>query len=228
MIMNNGLIETMKNVYSNNFKKHGASPLGTFQNNIETQYLRYERLLLHLLNPDLSIFTIHDVGSGICDLHKYLLEKKVNHQYSGTEIVQEMNDYASSLFPHIKLYNRDLLNADDNEQYDFVVLSGTLNLFANLDIHEWEKYVCQLIKKMFKIASKSIAFNFLTSYNTFSDPSLFYIDPKTMFDFCMKNLSRFVHIDHAYPLYECTITVHKKEYIQEIYQHKNFLKYFKN
>jgi len=75
-------------------------------------------------------------------------------------------------------------------------------------------------------ADKAIVFNCLTSYKTFSDPTLLYFDPIKIFDFCAKNLSRFVIIDHGYPLYEFTCTVFRPEYLSKSYNNQKFNKYF--
>lgn len=224
--MNNKIIESQKKIYGDAFEEHGATPKGTYQNNIETQYLRYDRLIKNL-KEYLSESTIHDVGSGVCDLHRYLLNNKIRHEYSGTEIVQEMIEYSLKEYRDIKIYNRDLLTVT-NETYDYTVLSGTLNLLNDLDKKDWKQYSYNLIKKMFAMSRKGIAFNFLTSYNTFNQDDLMYFDPSEVFKYCIKNLSRFVIIDHGYPLYEATATVFKKDFLKSFYIGNAFDKYFVN
>lgn len=224
--MNEKIIVNLQRIYGEAFAKHGATPMGTYQNNTETQYLRYERLIKNIkeyVHGD----TIHDVGAGVCDLHKYLLANKIDHEYSGTEIVQEMIEYSLREYPDIKLYNRDLLTVT-NEMYDYTVLSGTLNLVNEIDKNVWKEYSYNIIRKMFAISSKGMAFNFLTTYNTFNKDDLMYFNPCEMLDYCITNLSRFVLIDHNYPLYEATITVLKKEFLRSVYQGESFDKYFVN
>ena len=223
--MNVEILKNQREVYSGRFKKFGATPHGTFQNNTETQYLRFERLLTPI-TPFLNDQSIHDIGSGLCDLHKYLVLKNFKHEYSGTEIVHEMIDYALSQFTDIKLFNRDLLSAGPEEKYDYLVLSGTMNLLNNQDPAVWRDYCFQLIRKMYDMSLKAISFNCLTSFNTFSDPSLYYFNPAEVFEFCVKNLSRFVIIDQGYPLFEFTCTVLKPEFLSEHYNSKLFSRYF--
>lgn len=223
--MNEEILKNQREIYRNSFNKYGATPKGTYQNNTETQYLRFERLLLHI-GPFLTVQSVHDVGSGLCDLHKYLLMKELQHEYSGTEIVQEMIDHALSQYTDIKLFNRDLLAACPEEKYDYLVLSGTLNLLNDQDPAEWEDYCLRLIKKMYVMSNKAISFNCLTSFNTFSDPSLYYFNPTKVFEFCVNNLSRFVIVDHGYPLFEFTCTVFKPEFLSNHYNSVSFKKYF--
>jgi hypothetical protein len=183
--MNENILKNQKKAYSQSFNKYGSTPDGIYWNNTETQYLRFERILNNIM-PFLNCNSIHDVGSGICDLHKYLLLQNIQHEYSGTEIVQEMIDYSLSQFPEIKLYNRDLLTVSSDESYDFLVLSGTMNLLNNQDPNEWKEYCFNLIRKMYDMTRKAISFNCLTSYNTFSDPSFFILIRKKFLSFALK------------------------------------------
>lgn len=222
------IIKKQIEVYRPNFLKHGDSPKSAFWNNAETQYLRFAKLIENLPLSNNRSLSIHDVGAGMCDLHKFLIEQDIDHVYSGTEIVQEMIDAASKKYPEVQLMNRDLLKVADEETYDFVVLSGTFNFPGLVSSHEWEKFCKETIKKMFSLSKKGIAFNFLTTESTFTDPLLFYFSPAEIFSFCQRHLSRFVLLDHSYPLYEFTVTVMKKSYQQAQYSEEVFDKYFKN
>jgi len=223
--MDEEILKYQREAYCDRFKRYGANAKGTFWNDTETQYLRFERLLMHI-EPFLTGQSVHDVGSGLCDLHKYMILKKIKHEYSGTEIVQEMIDYATCQFKGIQLFNRDLLTAGLEEKFDYLVLSGTLNLLNNQDPIVWKNYCFRLIKKMYDMSLKAISFNCLTSFNTFTDPSLCYFNPTEVFNFCVKNLSRFVVIDQGYPLFEFTCTVIRPEFLSEQYNSVYFKKYF--
>ncbi len=223
--MNSKILEAQRNQYLAQFEKFGDSPQATFQNDQQTQSLRFERLLRPLL-PVSGKFSIHDVGTGLCDLHQYLLDQGIPHDYSGTEIVAELISHSQQKFPDVTLYQRDFANDTFDDKYDFVVLSGTLNLRCNLDQEKWEGYVHELLSRMFRHAKRAISFNFLTTYNSFSSPGLFYFDPKALFDFCQKNLSRFVSLDHSSPLYEAAIAVFQPDEMKSRYPDPAFAKYF--
>lgn len=218
-------VEQQTSAYLESFKINGATPEGVKWNNRETQYLRFERLI-ELVKSDLHDSSVHDIGSGTCDLHDYLLKHNISHQYSGTEIVQEMIDFSLLKYPEINLYNRDFLQIE-NEKYDFIFLSGTFNLKLNSSENELLDFSMEMIKKMFKHSNKAISFNCLTSYNTFSQDDLMYFDPKYVFDYCIANLSRFVNIDECYPLFEFTVTVFHEEYIAQKFRDKAFDRYLK-
>jgi hypothetical protein len=223
--MNNNIIRNQIKAYGEAFSKYGATPKGYLWSNRETQFLRFERLI-HNLKDDLHDAKIHDIGPGTCDFHNFLLSKNIQHHYSGTEIVQEMIDCSIEKYPEIKIFNRNFLTIAD-EYYDFIFLSGTLNLKLTTNDSEWMQWSLDIINKMFQHATKAISFNCLTSYNTFSADNLMYYNPQNVLDYCIKNLSRFVILDNSYPLYEFTITVFKKEYIENKYKDEAFKKYLK-
>ena len=224
--MRNDISEQQLTRYRENFLQYGDSPQGTYQNDRTTQYLRFQRLLRNLqLKGD--GFSIHDVGAGVADLHHYLNEQGVQHTYSGTEIVPEMVQSASRRVPGIQLTTDDFLAESNEPNADFVVLSGTLNLCCDSDGIVWSDYCLRVLVKMFKSARCGIAANFLTNRNTFSAANLHYAAPGLMLDFCLDSMSRFVTIDHAYPLFEFTLTVLKPEYVQSMYSDPALAKYFR-
>jgi hypothetical protein len=223
--MKKDIIGEQIKIYRPNFIKYGDKPQGIFWNDAETQYLRYERLLRNFALPKKN-FSIHDIGSGVCDLHKYLLEQRIEHDYIGTEIVPEMIEVSKQKYPNIRIFNRDIVNDNNVEKCDIVVLSGTLNLPGDIDPTDWKEFSFRLIRKMFSISNWGIAFNFLTTYGTFSEKMLVYFDPCQLFDFCMRKLSRFVTIDHGYPLYEGTVTVLHEHYVKQQFPGVVFDKYW--
>ncbi len=220
------IIQHQIDLYQPNFIKHGPVPEGMFCNNMTTQNERYRQLLNPLLNCKNSNFSICDLGSGLCHLHEYLIENNVIHNYTGIEIVSEMNDFVQNKFDNISILNVDFLDVNFKDNFDFIVLSGTLNLKGNISNEEWEHYVFEVIKKMFALSNYAISFYLLTSYSTFSKDELFYISPERIIDFIQNNLSRFYQISTSYPLYEFTVTVIKKDVIQANYVHNDFKKYF--
>jgi len=223
------IIAAQANAYRAEFVKHGDTPLGTHQGDRTGLDLRFEALMRNIAPHLGPRATLHDVGSGLCDLYRFLKSSGLDRRitYSGTEIVQEMIDHAARKYPEVTLGNRNFLDAGLDERYDFVVLSGALNLLAGVDGEAWKTMCLALIRKMYLHAERAIAFNFLTSYRTYSDPLLYYFDPKEMFDFATAQLSRFVVLDASYPLYECTVTVFNKDYMAALYGHEDLKKYFR-
>lgn len=224
--MSSEFIKDQQEKYSKGFLEHGDSAKGVLWHDKASQYLRFDRLLK---NFDLdSNPSIHDIGCGIAAMHEYMNEKRIAHQYYGTEIVPEMIEYARKKYPGIKLFQRDILTDTTVETCDISIISGIFNLAGNQDQEKWKEYCFSVIKRAFELSNKGLAFNFLTSHRTFSDSTLAYFDPTEVFNFCMSHLSRYVILDHAYPLYEFTITVYKNGYTKSQYPGEDFSKYFRN
>jgi hypothetical protein len=221
------IIKNQIEAYQQNFVEHGNNPKGTFQNNIQTQEERFKQLLDPLLSMKKSEFSICDIGSGICDLHKYLLNKGVSHTYTGIEIVPEMVAHSKLTYPDITIMNTDFLQDSFSQKFDFLVLSGTFNIPGNVAKDDWEEFIYKVVFKMFSLAEIGISFNGLTTYSTFRDETLYYLTPESMFSFIQKNLSRFCCVNTNYPLYEVTYTVFKKFFLSKRYNQKDFEKYFK-
>ena len=225
--MSKNIVQKQREKYQPNFIKYGDSPEGTYQNNTITQHMRFANLVRDIAPFLTSETSVHDIGSGLCDIYPFLndfFDFKVN--YSGTEIVEEMNELARKKYPEIQLFNRDIVNEKIIEKYDFIILSGTLNIPGDVSAADWKNFCFSIIESMFKISNCGIAFNFLTTYKTKDNPELFYLDPKEVFDFCATKLSRFVSINASYPLYECSVTVMKKDYMSEVNNHEDLKKYF--
>jgi hypothetical protein len=216
-------------LYGQSFHLHGDSPHGAYRNAELTQNIRFDALLRHIEPFFLKGSTIHDIGSGLCNLYEFLsVNRGLGHMtYSASEIVPEMVDLSRQKFPGITIDNRNFLAEAVTDRYDFIVLSGALNSQGETEASNWKVMSLALIEKMFLQADKAISFNFLTSYRTFSDPSLHCFDPREMFDFAMTHLSRFVTIDAAYPLHESTITVFKKDFVASRHAESELAKYFR-
>lgn len=222
------IIQKQIDAYRDNFIKHGNTPLGTFQNNTATQYERFNQLIAPLLSHKANHFSICDVGSGVCDLHKFLNAKQIPHEYTGIEIVQEMIDSTQKEMPHLRVLNQDILADDFVEKFDFCVLSGTFNIPGAVAHEDWQTFIFKVIKKMYSLANVGIAFNALTTYSTFQADDLFYLDPKKTLDFIQKDISRHCAIYMDSPLYEVTYVILNPETKRKQFPDTAFDKYFKN
>jgi hypothetical protein len=223
------VVQKQIQAYQSNFIKFGVSPLGTFQNNTTTQQERFYQLLKPFIDISTESFSICDIGSGVCDLHAYLNQRGIKHEYTGIEIVPEMVSASKLLYPEINVLEGDILETIDfsEKKFDFVVLSGVFNLPGEVSNDEWEVFVFRMIENMFEISNKAISFNALTTYTTFRSEELYYLDSFKVIEFIQRKLSRFYSLNSSYPLYENTYTIYKESYIEESFPAQEFKKYFK-
>jgi hypothetical protein len=63
------IIKGQAEICRQSFAQHGDAPSATYNAGREVHNLRFERIMTHLL-PARSPFSIHDVGAGLCDLHR--------------------------------------------------------------------------------------------------------------------------------------------------------------
>ncbi|HSI82173.1 MAG: trans-aconitate 2-methyltransferase [Candidatus Methylacidiphilales bacterium] len=224
--MSTSIIQNQLEIYREHFLEHGDTPEGTYNQNDAIQNLRFERLIKNL-DIETSSSTLHDVGCGICDLYAYLKSRNFPVSYSGTDIVNEMKALALQKYPDIEYHVRNILEDAVEDKYDYVVLTGTFNIPGGVSEDDWRSFSRAMITKMFSMARLGIAFNFVTSHTDYRHDDMFYENPAEVLDFCIKNLSRHVILDHGYPLYEYTVTVLKPEQLASRYPDQRLQKYLK-
>jgi hypothetical protein len=221
------IVQDQINIYKNNFLENGDCPEGTYNQNSSIQNLRFNRLLNSFDLDEFNFFSIHDVGCGICDIFEYLQKQNFRFSYSGTDIIPEMKELALNKYPEIKYYIRDILEDEVSDKYDFLVLSGTFNLPGSTSFSEWSLFTREIILKMFYMSNCAISFNFLSKNADYYHEAMYYEDHNSILSFCLKNLSRFVVVDHSYALHEFTVTVFKHEFIKNRYLSDELNRFFK-
>lgn len=102
----------------------------------------------------------------------------------------------------------DFLNYNFMDNYDYIICNGILTQKLEATNIEMDNYALELIKKMFKLCKKGIAFNLMTTKVNYFSNNLYYKSPVEILSFCMNELSSNIRIDHSY-LYEYTVYVYK-------------------
>lgn len=194
--------------YSDAFKKHGANPKGVDWRDEKTANLRYEKMLA--VNEYLSSpFSLLDVGCGYGGLLEYIKKRGYETSYHGIDIVPEMLEAALSKFPIEDFKCVDILDMESKEAFDYVVCNGILTQKLDVSILDMDKFLKKVIKRMFMLCKKGMAFNLMSTYVNFFAPNLYYKHPLETLSFCLAELTQKVKIDHSYGLYEYTIYLYK-------------------
>jgi ubiquinone/menaquinone biosynthesis C-methylase UbiE len=171
----------------------------------ESQWLRFQLLCEIGIIPSYSIL---DVGCGLGDLLEYLEENKITPEvYVGIDLTQEFIENCKEKYNSLEqviFYKKNLLEADYDQEFDYVFMSGAFNLKIT---NNW-KIVEVALKKMFKACKKGVACNFLSSYVDFSQDKDFHYSPEKMFSIARK-ITKHVILRHDYPLYEFTLYLYK-------------------
>jgi len=200
-------LSKIEDLYSENFEKFGIDSKSVGWPNPESQQLRFNKLLSVVEDKSKS-FSLNELGCGYGELFKYCNTEKYNvNLFNGYDISEKMLTAAKNYLNDKKvvLYKESRITT----KADYTTTSGIFNVKFNEQKNNWETYIKDTLKNMYENSNKGISFNLLTKYVDFEAPDLYYADPLYFFDFCKKELSRFVSLIHDYNLYEWTIIVKK-------------------
>ncbi|HXH18121.1 MAG TPA: class I SAM-dependent methyltransferase [Chitinophagales bacterium] len=200
-------LKKIENFYNESFRAHGIDPKSVGWTKPGSQQLRFEKLLDIIEYPERE-FTLNELGCGYGELYKYSREQGFNlTTYHGYDISKEMIDAASEYIGGngVILYQKQKIESTA----DYTVTSGIFNVKFDTSEEKWTEYVKQTLLNMAAFSSKGIAFNLLTTYVDYKVPHLYYADPSEYFEFCKKNISKYVNLIHDYELFEWTIHVKK-------------------
>ena len=202
------VVERLKAHFDERIKQYGAGLQSVDWKSRAAQYNRFRELLkvVDFSQP----FSIIDFGCGDGELVRFLQNMNADFQYFGFDVSNQMVETARKEFSGSKncLFSTEL---KDFPAADYTVASGIFNLKFDAEDEDWKKYIRTTISQMNALSYKGFAFNALTSYSDveFRRADLFYADPLFWFDFCKRNVSRFVSLLHDYPEYDFTIIVRK-------------------
>jgi hypothetical protein len=93
---------------------------------------------------------------------------------------------------------------------DYSFVSGTFNVRLEASNDHWTAYIKEHLMNLVGRSVKGFAFNLLSTYVDWKQDNLYYGDPFMFFEFCKRNISKYVSLLHDYPLYEWTIIVRKE------------------
>lgn len=196
--------------YGEKIEAHGPTARGLDWGADSDVRLRYRNMLDVVRAEDRGTsFSLLDVGCG----YGGLLDQAVDLacDYTGIDLVERTIAHGRELHRDASFVVGDVLSHDFGGQtFDYVVCSGILTLKLTASIKEMNDYFHRIVRRMFALSRKGIAFNVMTNHVNFVDPKLFYRSPVEVLAFCLSELSPKVRLDHAYPLYEFTTYVYRE------------------
>jgi SAM-dependent methyltransferase len=192
--------------YASKLAAYGPTPEGVDWNGVTSHELRH-RQFLRLIDgiPDTSLL---DLGCGFGDFFRFLRTEGHRGRYIGYDIAPNM--IAEALQLHGQGADRQwLVGAEPEEEVDFAIASGILNVKGDAPIEVWERYVRETIDILARVGRRGFAFNVLSLS---SDPerraaNLYYADASKMLSYCLGRYGRSVALLQDYGLYEFTVIV---------------------
>ena len=197
--------------YSSAFNEHGPTPQGVGWNGEDRAKLRYDKMLA-VLNTDYATAgrtpSLLDVGCGYGGLLARAQELKIDLNYTGIDVAGNMVSYARENLPDGEFVEGNVLDWQPGKKFDYVVCNGILTKKLSTSDSDMDAFAHRLIRELVQLCSIGAAFNVMSTKVDYTDPELYYKDPSEMMEFCLANLSRYVRLDHGYPLYEYTLYVY--------------------
>jgi trans-aconitate methyltransferase len=196
-------IEDIRKLYHERLEKQGYDVTTVGWKNVDEQILRF-KILCDI--SDLTGSSICDIGCGFGDIIPYIKQRFGDFKYSGIDISDQLVHKAAELHPDYNFKCLDILDNSFCERFDYFLLSGALSF----RIDDNMALTKAMLSKMFLLANKGVAVNFLSSYVNYQHIRNFHYVPEEIFAFS-KTLSKSVTLRHDYPLWEFTIYIYKSE-----------------
>jgi SAM-dependent methyltransferase len=204
--MNEHIQRLLNGYYSEKLKLHGPDYKGADWGSLQAQQVSFVQLSRLITAENSSLL---DYGCGYGALYDFLREHKLENQYTGFDISEEMLSHAKQL--HAGNNAQWLSSLPGSAVYDYVIACGIFSIKLDIPVPQWEEHTLQTLQKINALSKKGFAFNSLTSYSDapFMKDHLYYPDPCFLFDYCKKHFSKYVSLIHDYPKYEFVIIVRK-------------------
>jgi hypothetical protein len=200
-------VEPITTYMERSLEAEGATARGVGYRSRERQQVAFAQVL-RILGSDPEPFTVNDLGCGLADLYSFLKAQGLPVEfYRGYDVAEKMLDAARQrVGSDAELVRSSRLTHDA----DYSFACGIFNVNFEEDEGVWLDYMKSVVRDLFDHSTKGCAFNSLTTYVDWRDPSQFYVDPVDLFSFCIDELSPRVALLHDYPLYEWTMLVRRE------------------
>jgi 2-polyprenyl-3-methyl-5-hydroxy-6-metoxy-1,4-benzoquinol methylase len=148
-----------------------------------------------------------DVGCGLGDFWGWAREHNLELEYTGIDITPKMVEMARRRFPEVQFELCNLLDDGhfQKKRYDVVLASG---IFAHRRLVPF-MYMQRMVKAMFSLCNRAVAFNSLSLWAQEQDEGEFYADPLKTVKYC-RALTPYVVLRHDYHPRDFTIYMYRQ------------------
>lgn len=206
-----GVTQLLHDHYRATFLAHGANSQGVDWGPREDAARLRQDIMLAVADGFPTGGTLLDVGCGYGALAERIDARGLRLDYTGIDVVGEMVDEAQRRHPHRRFLHGDFLEVAEIGPFDYVVCNGILTQKLTATTLEMNVHARRLISAMFATCRRGCAFNVMTTYVNYQADNLYYRNPAELLAWCMSELTPRVRLDHAYPLYEYTLFLHRDD-----------------
>lgn len=190
-------------IYDDLVRQHGLSFKALDWGSRESQFLRFKILSEIGIVKGASLL---DVGCGLGDFLEWANNAGLEIKYCGVDITASLIDAANKKFGNNCFQTLNIIEDKDLPKYDYVIASG---IFAKR-ISGGNEYAQAMIRQMFSMCNKGLAFNSLSSLSDNLDENDFSMNPYELMDFC-RTLSPWVVMRHDYHPNDMTVYLYKEQ-----------------
>ncbi|MBL4720801.1 MAG: class I SAM-dependent methyltransferase [Alphaproteobacteria bacterium] len=184
--------------------QHGVSSLAVGYRHSGNHIARY-RILAGI--GDFSQASLLDVGCGIGHFAGWLNANGHRGAYTGVDLMPEMVDKATALYPGRTFAAADILSDDFPHSADYVIASGIFHMGD-------AKLMKKMIAAMFEVCNIGVAFNSLSSwYDTTEQGEFYCADPLEILEYC-RTLTPNILFRHDYLPHDFTVFIYKDDQIR--------------
>ena len=203
------IVERFRQHYADTFARYGATSQGVDWGDAGKLPVRYAKML-DVIEPDCPRpVPLLDVGCGYGGLLTFAKERNAALDYTGIDVVPEMVESARRSHPDAAFMSGDILALPEGQTFDYVVCNGILTLKLETSLRDMDRFAQRLIRKMFSLARRGIAFNLMSTYVDYFGPNGYHKSPVEMLAFCAGELSARVRLDHSYAPFEYAVYVYR-------------------
>ena len=204
--------------YSKLLKEHGKS-IRALNYKVPRQQLYRFSLLADLgpISPDSSFL---DVGCGLGHFCDFLRSHGWTGKYTGIDINPDMIG-AAKVDHHAndRFLCCDILSEDFEECFDYVVCGATIQRKPKYS--DPKRYYQRMIKKMFSLTRKALAFDIFSNRVNFRRDINLYADPFELLEYCYSFTTRVV-LRNDYRPYEIMVYMYKETSIDKLNCYEHF------
>ena len=163
--------------------------------------------MLDLIREPDGNFSLLDFGCGAAHLYEYILENGITKiDYSGLDISNKFVDLCKNKHPNTPFFCTDILTEETVlPEFDYIVMNGVFTEKRSMTHEGMSEYFQSILKKIFFLARKGVAFNVMSKQVDWERDDLFHLSLDEMALFLTQHLSRNFIVRNDYGLYEYTV-----------------------
>ena len=192
-------------------ERYGDNHLGVDWPRKEDVEKRY-RVMLELVREREETISLLDFGCGAAHLYDYILNKGLTRiDYFGLDISERFIALCKNKHPNTVFRCADILaNNSTVPGADYIIMNGVFTEKKSMSHEEMTFYFQSMLKKIFPLARRGMAFNVMSKQVDWERDDLFHLPLNEMASFVTKCLSRNFVVRNDYGLYEYTVYLYHK------------------